>query len=86
MFNAHYSHAMFVRPFRTWRGFFGLGTQSLREGDSVWIVAGCRVPLILREGEGSSRYELVGGTVLHELMKGEALVQDGFAFELVELE
>ncbi|KAF2437955.1 hypothetical protein P171DRAFT_424929 [Karstenula rhodostoma CBS 690.94] len=86
MFHSHYSHALFVRPFRTREGFLGLGTQSLRDGDGVWVVPGCRVPLILRRVEGSQRYRLVGGTVLHGFMNGEALERDGVDFDMVELE
>ena len=86
MFHSHYSHALFVRPFRTLQGFMGLGTQSLREGDSIWIVPGCRVPLIFRKVDGSPRHRLVGGTYLHGFMDGEALNQEGVAFETVELE
>ncbi|KAK7188478.1 ankyrin and het domain protein [Paraphaeosphaeria sporulosa] len=86
IFHSHYSHAMFVRPFRTQQGFLGLGTQSLSEGDSVWIVAGCRVPLILRKVEDSLRYKLVGGTLLHGFMDGQWLRRDGVRFNVVELE
>jgi hypothetical protein len=86
IFHSHYSHALFVRPFRTQQGFLGLGTQSLREGDSVWIVPGCRVPLVLRRVGDSPRYRLVGGTVLHGFMDGEALQRDGVEFAVVELE
>ncbi|KAJ4360518.1 uncharacterized protein N0V89_001083 [Didymosphaeria variabile] len=86
IFHSHYSHALFLRPFRTQEGFFGLVTQSLREGDSVWVVPGCRVPLILRKVEDSERYRLVGGTLLHGFMNGEALEREGIRFDMVELE
>ncbi|KAJ4296336.1 hypothetical protein N0V90_006381 [Kalmusia sp. IMI 367209] len=86
VFHTHYSHAMFLRPFSTQQGFFGLGTQALREGDSVWVVPGCRVPLIFRNVECSTRYQLVGGTYLHGFMDGQALKQDGLQFEMVDLE
>lgn len=86
IFHTHYSHAMFLRPFRTEQGFFGLGTQSLRDGDSVWVVPGCRVPLIFRSVEYSTRYRLVGGTYLHGFMDGQALDNDGIQFTMVELE
>jgi hypothetical protein len=85
-FDVHYSHAMLQRPFRTKQGFFGLGTQSLCEGDSVWIVSGCRVPLIFRKLENSPRHQLVGGSYVHGFMNGEALKNEGLNFQMVELE
>ncbi|KAF2642538.1 hypothetical protein P280DRAFT_547998 [Massarina eburnea CBS 473.64] len=85
-FDVHYLHAMLTRPFRTKQSFFGLGTQALRPGDSVWIVSGCRVPLVLRKIENSFRFRLVGGAYLHGFMNGEALKRDGLMFEMVELE
>lgn len=85
LFDLHYSHAMLLRPFRTKQGFFGLGTQCLQARDSVWIVPGCRVPLIFRNVEGT-RYQLVGGSYVHGFMDGEALKRDGFTFEMVDLE
>ncbi|KAF1950901.1 HET-domain-containing protein [Byssothecium circinans] len=85
-FDVHYMHGMLLRPFRTKQGFFGLGTQALREGNSVWVVSGCRVPLILRKVENSSRYRLVGGTYLHGFMDGEVLKKEGTVFKMVELE
>jgi hypothetical protein len=85
-FDVHYSHAMLQRPFRTKKGFFGLGTQALCEGDSVWIVSGCRVPLIFRRLGNSSRHRLVGGSYVHGFMNGEALKNEGVEFQLVELE
>lgn len=85
-FDVHYSHSMLQRPFRTKQGFFGLGTQSLCKGDSVWIVSGCRVPLIFRKLENSPRHRLVGGSYVHGFMNGEALKNEGLDFQMVELE
>lgn len=62
LFDLYYSHAMLQRPYRTKQGYFGIGTQCLRECDSVLIVSGCRVPIILRRVNGSGRYQLVGGS------------------------
>ena len=61
--------------FRTNQGLFGLGSESLQEGDTVWIVPGSRVPLIMRQLPACSkaRYELVGGTYVHGIMHGEVL-------------
>ncbi|KAF1945324.1 hypothetical protein EJ02DRAFT_369686 [Clathrospora elynae] len=85
-FDLHYSHAKLVRPFRTREGYFGIGTQCLREHDSVWVVPGCPVPLILRRTEGSEMYRLVGGSYVHGFMDGEILERKDLAFEMVGLE
>ncbi|KAF9700135.1 hypothetical protein EKO04_001316 [Ascochyta lentis] len=86
LFDLHYSHAMLQRPFRSRQGYFGIGTQCLREGDSVWLVSGCRVPIILRPLDGSKHYQLVGASYLHGFMDGEALGQGDVQFEMVSLE
>ncbi|KZM25263.1 hypothetical protein ST47_g3592 [Ascochyta rabiei] len=86
LFDLHYSHAMLQRPYRTKKGHFGIGTQCLREGDSVWLVSGCRVPVIFRPIEGSMRHRLVGGSYLHGFMDREALNQEDVNFEMVSLE
>lgn len=86
LYDVHYGHAMLVRPFRTERGYIGLGTQCLRKDDTVWIVPGCRVPLILRRVAASSRYRLVGGAYVHGYMGGEALQREDLKYEMVSLE
>ncbi|KAJ4342076.1 hypothetical protein N0V87_001402 [Didymella glomerata] len=85
-YDLNYSHAMLHRPFRTKRGAFGIGTQSLRKGDSIWIVSGCRVPIIMRRVEGSEHYRLVGGSYTHGLMDGERLGDKNLDFDMVSLE
>ncbi len=73
------SHNPNLVMFRTEEGYLGRGTVSLQEGDSIWIVPGSRVPLIMRAKpdtlaqDGMCRYELVGGAYLHGFMHGEAL-------------
>jgi hypothetical protein len=86
LYDTHYSHASMIRPLRTEQGYFGIGTQCLRESDSVWIVPGCRVPLILRKIEASERYRLVGGAYVHGFMNGEALKVVKREFVMVSLE
>ncbi|TGO16829.1 hypothetical protein BTUL_0023g00020 [Botrytis tulipae] len=58
--------------FRTRKGYLGIGAQSLRPSDEVWVLAGALVPFILRRGEDEF-YELVGEVYLHGVMHGEAL-------------
>jgi hypothetical protein len=77
---------MLLRPFRARMGYCGIGTQALREGDSVWIVPGCPVLLILRRVEGGIRYRLVGGSYVHGMMDGEFLQGKDVNFEMVDLE
>ncbi|KAK0753693.1 heterokaryon incompatibility protein-domain-containing protein [Schizothecium vesticola] len=75
-FGAIFSHARHLRLFRTSRGYLGLGSECLEKGDSVWIMPGSRVPLLLRRvGNPASncQYQLVGGTYLHDYMDGEAV-------------
>lgn len=86
VFDLHYSHSKHQRPYRTEKGYFGIGTQCLHRGDSVWLVPGCRVPLILRSIEGSSRYRLVGGSYLHGIMDGEVINRTDIRFEQVGIE
>ncbi|KAL6712163.1 hypothetical protein ACN47E_000040 [Coniothyrium glycines] len=86
LFDVHYGHALLLRPFLTKKGYFGIGSQSLREGDSLWIVSGCRVPLVLRRVAGTQRYRLVGGTYTHGIMNSELLKREGIKFETLDLE
>ena len=67
-----FSHSPHLRPFLTGHKYFGVGSESLLEQDSVWIVAGSRVPLILRK-ENSNSFRIVGGAYVHGFMNGEAL-------------
>ncbi|KAF2235939.1 HET-domain-containing protein [Viridothelium virens] len=67
-----FSHSPNLRPFLTRNLFFGIGSESLHEQDSIWIIAGSRIPLILRAA-GSRTYEIVGGSYVHGFMGGQAL-------------
>lgn len=59
--------------FRTQRGFLGLGLYRAQPGDQVWVIAGCRTPLVLRPVPGSkeSTAVLVGEAYVHGIMNGE---------------
>ncbi|KAI1380622.1 HET-domain-containing protein [Hypoxylon crocopeplum] len=85
-FETSFTHSLNLRIFRTARGHLGCGTLSCRDGDSIWIVQGSRVPLILRPAQkaDSQAYHLVGGTYLHGFMQGEALL-NGSEFSEVTL-
>ncbi|KAF2867153.1 heterokaryon incompatibility protein-domain-containing protein [Massariosphaeria phaeospora] len=86
LFDVHYSHAMLLRLFITKHGYLGVGTLCLRKGDTVWIVPGCPVPLILRPIEDSDRYRLVGGSYVHGFMNGEILKREDLNFRMISLE
>jgi hypothetical protein len=85
-FDTAFSHALLLRIFLTCQGYLGLGAQSLRNGDTIWIVPGSRVPLIGRL-QASGRYVLVGAAYVHGFMHGEAIAKkSNVKFEFVELE
>jgi hypothetical protein len=62
--------------FRTKAGRLGLGPQSVRPGDGVWLVAGSRTPYLLRkkeqDEEGRDRLGFLGEAYVHGVMYGEA--------------
>jgi hypothetical protein len=65
------------RTFATDIGHFGSGPQGLQLGDSVWAIAGCSVPLILRKiSEDDQDYRLIGEAYVHGVMNGEAVSED----------
>jgi hypothetical protein len=72
-YQAAFAHSLHLCLFRTNRGYLGLGSQSCRVGDLVWIVAGSRVPLVFREATSEAVHSLVGGVYIHGFMQGEAL-------------
>ncbi|KAH9985554.1 HET-domain-containing protein [Xylariaceae sp. FL0662B] len=83
-FETSFTHSLNLRLFRTTRGHLGVGSQSCKEGDFIYIVQGSRVPLMLRPTQkGSTTYRLAGGAYLHGFMQGEAL--DGLEFKDVVL-
>jgi len=59
--------------FLTNDGYLGIGSQSLQVGDTVWIVPGAGVPLILRSTATRNRFSLLGRAYLHGFMDGEAV-------------
>lgn len=77
---------MLLRRFITKKGYFGIDTQCLRKADTIWIMPGCSVPLILRRIEGSERYRLVGGSYAHVFMNEEVLQLGNLELEMVSLE
>ncbi|KXT05545.1 hypothetical protein AC578_3687 [Pseudocercospora eumusae] len=60
------------RPIVTAKGCLGVGPSAARLGDEIWIVAGCDLPLVLRNTPGTGR-EIVGCCYLQGFMEGEIL-------------
>ncbi|KAF6803612.1 heterokaryon incompatibility protein [Colletotrichum sojae] len=58
------------RPFRSVRGYIGLGPLATAAGDSVWVIPGADAPFILRPKEGGG-FLIVGEAHVHGIMNGE---------------
>lgn len=58
-------------------GYMGLVERNVEKGDSVFVVRGCSVPLILRpthaKESGGSQYTLICRAYVHGIMDGEML-------------
>jgi hypothetical protein len=62
--------------FATTRGEFGTATENVRKGDQVWVLAGGKVPYILRPVSGDE-YEFIGEAYVMGIMYGEAVKERG---------
>jgi hypothetical protein len=60
------------RLFRTEGGILGIGPLEVKIGDKVWILAGAKTPLVLRDGS-PGRKKLLGEAYVYGLMYGEVL-------------
>lgn len=58
------------RPFRSGRGYLGLGPSVAAAGDSVWVIPGADAPFILRPMADGS-FLVVGEAYAHGIMDGE---------------
>lgn len=52
-------------------GYFCLAPSTARPGDSIAILRGGDVPLVLRKLPNSNMWELIGEIYVHGIMKGE---------------
>jgi hypothetical protein len=71
------------RLFVTKTGYIGIGPSTIQEGDEIWVVATCKVPLIVRKCDEDEAitlladdivfplYTLVGDSYVHGVMDGE---------------
>ena len=69
------------RLMRTSKEYLVLGSRCAKAGDEIWLLAGGRVPFILRPVNPSSQeFVLVGECYVHGIMYGEAVTDtDNFA-------
>ncbi|RYP06058.1 hypothetical protein DL764_003421 [Monosporascus ibericus] len=75
-----------LRICKTRKGFFANLPVEARVGDSVWILAGCRLPGVLRPSASHpGSFEFVGGGYVHGVMNGEALEMPGFKWKGVSV-
>ncbi|KAK3722403.1 hypothetical protein LTR37_002394 [Vermiconidia calcicola] len=69
----------------------GLAPKKARQGDSICILHGCSVPVVLRQHislSGTKHYEFVGECYLHTMMDGKAvdIQEDNESSKTVEFE
>ncbi|KAK6063304.1 hypothetical protein SCUP515_12527 [Seiridium cupressi] len=64
--------------FTTHEGYIGLAPRNAKPDDSICIILGCRVPMLLRafEGADSPQWQMVGACYIPGLMSGEAIYGD----------
>jgi hypothetical protein len=72
------------RLFRTNKNYLGIAAESLKRGDAVWVLAGSRVPLVLRPAENEA-WKLVGEAYIHGLMNGEVKKEAGKELKRIDL-
>ncbi|KAF5536490.1 triacylglycerol lipase II precursor [Fusarium napiforme] len=72
--------------YKSAKGLFALLPKDSRVGDSVWILKGCRLPVVLRRSvTHDDSYELVGGGYVYGVMNGELLEKPDFWWQEVSL-
>ena len=64
---ATWGHSFFI----TTKGYMGLGSQAMKAGDVVVVLAGGEVPFVLRRA--GELFQLVGECYVHGIMNGEAV-------------
>ncbi|EXF84170.1 hypothetical protein CFIO01_05673 [Colletotrichum fioriniae PJ7] len=73
------------RLFVTNEGYIGLAKLSARVGDEVWVLAGGRVPYVMRPIEDGNRFSLVGDAYVHGLMDGSWSISSDATVEEVQV-
>ncbi|KAI0010804.1 heterokaryon incompatibility protein-domain-containing protein [Xylariaceae sp. FL0662B] len=67
---------------------FGIGSRRIQEGDFIYILFGCSVPVVLRQQ--TSEFQLIDECYVHGMMDGEAVAQldlgiSGFTVEELKI-
>ena len=70
-------NGIYRRVFCTSRDYLGLGPLWAKPGDEIWIVNGCRMPLILRKAVNGRQYNLIAIAYLHGFMFNGAEMDEG---------
>lgn len=69
------------------RGRYASVPRGTKVGDEIWILAGCKLPALLRHsravplGQHDGVYRIVGFCYLDGFMKGEALLEERFTWQ-----
>ncbi|KAF5643068.1 triacylglycerol lipase II precursor [Fusarium sp. NRRL 52700] len=72
--------------YKSEKALFALLPKDTRTGDSIWILKGCRLPVVLRPSiYHDDSYEFVGGGYVHGVMNGEMLEKPDFKWQQVSL-
>ncbi|KAK3984277.1 HET-domain-containing protein [Cladorrhinum sp. PSN332] len=72
------------RMFRTLGGLLGLGPETVKRGDEVWILCDGQVPFVLRK-IGKASYRFVGEAYVHGIMFGSGVARLGTTRHLKEI-
>ncbi|KAH8587069.1 hypothetical protein B0O99DRAFT_642690 [Bisporella sp. PMI_857] len=68
--------------FRTERDYVGISSRWVKEGDSVALFQGGKLPLVIREAE-DGKWQIVGDAYIHGIMNGEAF--DGSKCSMIRI-
>lgn len=82
--NAVHGRVGFRCLFRTQEQRLGLGLKTVRPGDEIWLLAGGRVPYVLRRLQ-HGKYRFLGEAYVYGIMLGEAWPQDGLSQSQITL-
>jgi hypothetical protein len=73
-------------PAKMRKGYIGLLPPNSKPGDEIWLIQGCRVPMVLRRCSSTPvLHRLVGSCYVHGIMNGEFLLEEGRRFVPVGL-
>lgn len=69
---------------RSSKGLLGLGPREIREGDCIYIIEGCSVPIILRKNQDKS-YAWIGDAYIHNMMDWPNIARWGYSEHVDEI-